>query len=121
MQVRLFGSMVAACVARSNQSDGIHVGGDCTVRGNTCVNNGLAGDGAGIHVNSSDSRIEDNLVTDNDLGIDVDGVGNLIIRNSTSGNTPNYSIVNNNIVGQILNFVGGGTVTSGNPWANFEF
>jgi len=96
------GSTVTGCTARANTRDGIQVGFDCRVTDNTCDSNGDGGDGAGIHAIGSDTRIEGNNVTDNDRGIDVDAAGNLIIRNSASGNTTNYDIVANNVFGPIL-------------------
>ena len=52
--------------------------------------------------------------------------GNIIIGNSASKNpsfgpTTNYLIVAGNATGTIIDVTGGGEITSGNPWANFEF
>ncbi len=58
------------------------------------------------------------------------GTGNLVIRNSASGNTTNYDIVANNKVGVIVvppdsfaisGNTGGAGVGSTDPWANFSF
>ncbi len=76
------------CTASFNKGDGIRISNDTLVRDSTCVANGSSGDGAGIHATSSDNRIEGNNVTDNDRGIDVDQAGNVIIKNSASGNDP---------------------------------
>jgi parallel beta-helix repeat protein len=67
------------------------------------------------------SRIEGNNVVWNDRGIDVDAADNIIIGNTAGGNGANYAIVAGNTVGDILNFAGGGTMLSSNPWANFEY
>lgn len=126
------GSTVKDCTVSINQGDGIRVYGDCTVSGNTCDNNGngVAGDGAGIHVLSTDNRIEGNTISDNDRGIDVDSFGNLIIRNSATGSLNNYEIVANNKVGTIVSApssaaisgsTGGSGVGTTDPWANFSF
>jgi parallel beta-helix repeat protein len=99
---------------------------------NICSSNGFGGDGAGIHATGSDNRIEGNNCTDADRGIDVDGIGSIIIKNTCSGNTFNYSIVANNRYGPIINIsisltaaVSGSsaasTLTSTDPWANFAF
>jgi parallel beta-helix repeat protein len=125
------GCTVTRCTASSNTGDGIQTSGDCRITDNNCDGNGLlTGDAAGIHVISSDCRIEGNNVTDNDRGIDVDFSGNLIIRNSASGNTTNYEIVAGNKVGTIVlapdslaisGDTGGAGVGTTNPWANLSF
>ncbi|MCF7863960.1 MAG: right-handed parallel beta-helix repeat-containing protein [Kiritimatiellales bacterium] len=123
------GSIVKDCTVTANRGDGIRVSGDCLVFGNNCDSNGT-GDGAGIHAISSDCRIENNTVTDQDRGIDVDGIGNLIVRNSASGNTVNYEIASGNSVGTIISTpasgaisgsTGGTGVGTTDPWANFSF
>ena len=72
------------------------------IRGNTCSNNGLGGDGAGIHAISFDNRIEGNNCTTADRGIDVDGGGNIIIRNTCASNTINWVIAAGNAYGPIV-------------------
>jgi len=75
------------------------------IRGNTSSNNGLAGDGAGIHVTGNDNRIEGNTVTLNDDGILLDASvnGNLVVRNHASGNTTNYTNpVSGNFIGTLI-------------------
>ena len=91
---------------------------------NTCDGNGFEeGDGAGIRV-ISDCRVESNNVTNNDRGIDVDLLGNLIIKNTSSANTTNYDILGGNSFGPIVNVAGvgdiSGTANADHPWANFE-
>ena len=115
-------STVSDCTTSSNTGDGIRVGNGSFVVRNVCRQNGLNGDGAGIHVagSTSGSRIEGNNVLLNDRGIDVDFGGNLIIRNSASNNTTNYDIAVGNHYGQIVSLPGAG-FTNSNPWANFEF
>ena len=95
------GSTISNCTARSNTLDGIRVSSDCLILANTCYFNGN-GDGAGIHATGSDNRIEGNNCVDADRGIDVDTAGNIIIRNTCSGNTINWTIAANNVVGPIL-------------------
>ena len=108
------------CTSSLNRGDGIRVSGRNLVEGNTCISNGNSGDGAGIHVIQTDNRIDGNTVTTNDRGIDVDVAGNLIIRNSASGNTTaNYDWAGTQTIGPIITATG--TITSTNPWANFLF
>ncbi len=119
--VGTFGCTINNCTTRINTLDGIRVVSDCRVVDNTSDCNGSgAGDGAAIHATSSDNRIDGNNCTDSDRGIDVDVAGNLIIRNTASGNTTNFDIVAGNSVGQIQD-VSGIDITSTNPWRNFSF
>jgi len=97
------GSMIAGCTTAYNTSNGIRVESGCVVLANTCSFNGNGGVGAGILATGSDNRIEGNNCTGADRGIDVDGAGNIIIKNTCSGNTTaNWDIVANNVVGPIL-------------------
>ncbi len=148
-------STIRRCLATSNSSHGISAGGamqilDCqtqynggdgircsldgnTIRGNSCISDGaLSGDGAGIHVMTTDSVIEGNRVTDADRGIDIDGPGNTITGNKCSGNTMNWSFVAGNYYGPIIDRTGvAATGVSGNaaastlgttdPHANFTY
>jgi parallel beta-helix repeat protein len=126
------GCAIHHCIARNNYGDGIRTSSDSVVEGNAADSNGIGtGGGAGIHVTSSDNRVEGNNVTDNDRGIDVDVSGNLVIRNSASGNTSNYEIVAGNAVGAIVvtaasvaisgNGPFASSLTSTDPWANFSY
>ena len=126
---------ISRCTVRSNVGDGINVFGSCLVLNNACSLNGNgAGDGAGIHatIGGSDNRIEGNNCIGADRGIDVDAAGNIIIRNTASGNTTNYVIVANNVFGAIVDrtapasaAVSGNTAASSagttDPWANFSY
>ena len=110
-------SSIRECTTVQNENDGIEVNARCLVVNN---NSGLHGqgasDGAGIHATTFSNRIEGNTVTNNDRGIDVDFAGNLIIRNSASGNTIDYDIVAGNDIGSIvLTPIGAGA------WDNFRF
>ncbi len=96
-------SLVSECTARANTNDGIRLVSGCIARGNACAVNGNGtADGAGIHVVGSDCLIEGNNCVTADRGIDVDAAGNTIIRNACAGNTTNWTIVANNVVGPIL-------------------
>jgi hypothetical protein len=83
------GSMITNCSAVSNSGDGITVGQACVARGNVCQTNGFgAGIGAGIRATSIDSRIEDNNCTLNDVGVEADSAGNLIIKTRVRATQP---------------------------------
>ena len=113
-----FGATVTGCTCRENKT-GINVGDDSRIVDNTCDQNVL-GTGTGILINGSDNRIDGNHVTDNAIGIDCNGTGNLIIRNTAAGNTAAYSIVAGNNYGAILSGPGVG-VAATNPWNNFSY
>ncbi|MEK6644895.1 MAG: hypothetical protein AABZ08_13410 [Planctomycetota bacterium] len=94
---------VVDCSAQSNTLDGIACISACIIRSNTCsVNGNGAGDGAGINAVSNDNRIEGNNCTGADRGIDIDSSGNIVIKNTCSGNAINWVIVANNVCGPIL-------------------
>ena len=122
----VFGTLIKACSARGNEGTGILVNSDCRVLQNNCDGNLMSG----IHVVSSDNRIDGNNVTDGLIGLEVVGAGNIIIGNSAGGNTSNYEIVAGNKVGIIVEAPdsvaisgssGGAGVGTANSWANFSF
>lgn len=122
--------IVADNAVHGNTLDGIFVLNNCTVRGNSCTTNGNGGDGAGIRTSSGDNRIEGNRCTGADRGIDVDGPRNIIIKNTCSGNTVNWTIVAGNsfLIVQAnvtaSNFsgnAGGGGQGTTDPNANFTY
>ena len=127
------GSTVADCSARNNTLDGIVCAASCVIRGNTCTSNGFgAGDGAGIHATGSHNRIEGNNCTLADRGIGVDFSGNIIIKNTCSGNTIDWVIASNNVFGPIIDrrtpanaavsgAAAGSSLGSAEPNANFTF
>ena len=124
------GCTISNCTARRNTLDGIRVMSDCLVLANACSFNGNGGDGAGIHATGSDNRIEGNNCTSNDRGIDVDVAGNIIIKNTCSGNTSNWEIAIGNVCLVILatpttvaisGDSGGLSPGSTNPNANFTY
>jgi len=123
------GCAVADCTARANAVDGIVCSSACVIRANACSLNGT-GDGAGIHATSTDNRIEGNNCTNADRGIDVDAAGNIIIKNTCSGNTTNWSIAAGNAYGPIVATPAGALVNgnaavaalgSTDPNANFSY
>ena len=124
------GSSVLDCTSRGNLTNGILASSATLIRGNHCAFNGGGGDGAGILVTSGDCRIEGNNCTGADRGIDVDAAGNVILRNTCSGNTTNWDIVAGNALGPIVLTTAGAAVTgntaasslaSTDPNANFTY
>ncbi|MCC6970989.1 MAG: right-handed parallel beta-helix repeat-containing protein [Phycisphaerales bacterium] len=140
-------SSVLDCSAYDNLGSGIRLGDGSTARGNTCGYNGLgsANTGYGIHVVGDECRVENNQCDTNDAGIlvaghrsridgnscmsngtgfDVDGLDNLIIRNTASASDgANYSIAAGNSVAPRVGVVDSdgwsGIGNADHPWANF--
>lgn len=114
-----------ACVVSDNTASGNGVHGisatnDTRIVGNTCDSNGVSSSGgAGIRVTGTGCRVDSNNLTDSDIGLEVTGTRNFIVRNSAQQNTSNYVIGANNADAQILS-VGSQFVTT-DPWANFAF
>lgn len=109
-------SLISGCAASANGGDGIEVSSDSHVFGNTCDSNGSI-DGAGIHTITSDNRIEANNCTDNDRGIDVDAAGNIVIRNTCTGNGTNWDIAVGNAVAPIVSAATNAAAISGSTYA----
>ncbi len=120
---------VSSCVVKDSVLSGIYVElPGCKIIGNTGNGNNKGGTSshAGIFINDSNNRIEDNhFVTSGHAGIKVSGISdnNVIIKNSVSGNTNilanNYIILGNNALGPLISAFG--TITNSNPWANFSY
>jgi parallel beta-helix repeat protein len=131
------GSTVSKCTVRENGHNGINVANACTVESNTAQTNGIgpSGSGSGIFVTGDGNRIDGNHFTfhaDPANGLTVTGVGNLIIRNTSHGNSNDYAILAGNRFGPViditaLSFQGASgksapdTTTSTHPWANFVY
>jgi parallel beta-helix repeat protein len=125
------------CLATRNYCDGIRAYGNCRVEANNCGENGVVasgdsatyGYGSGIALSGTANRIEDNNAADNDYGINVlgSGQGNLIVRNSASGNV--ITDFSTSSSGDYMGYLYDSTDLSGgstgfvadNPWSNFEF
>jgi len=97
----------------------------CTARHNGTKKD----DGAGIYA-ASGNRIEENVVSDNDVGIRVASGPNFIARNRARGNTQNWSVASGNVclvvtatktTGAISGDAGGVAPGSTDPNANFTY
>lgn len=115
------GSSIIGCTAVDNVGDGIVLGTASLALNNVCQGNGAgAGIGAGIRTFSStvDCRIEGNTLTGNDRGLNIEGPGNIIIRNVASGNTTvNWQIAAGNAVAPIVSASTNAAAISGNTYA----
>ncbi len=105
-------STVKDCTVTGNMGDGILLTFDSHAIGNTADSNGSSvGSGAGIHMTSTDNRVEGNHVTDNDRGIEADSGGSAILRNTASGNSVNWEIAAGNVFFAINAAVTGAAVS----------
>ncbi|RMD65839.1 MAG: hypothetical protein D6824_01930 [Planctomycetota bacterium] len=109
------GSSVTQCVSNQNSGDGVSIDANSLVKDNACSLNNAAG----VHVRGSDVHVEGNTATNNNQGFLVDMGGNLIVRNSASGNVSNFAIAPSNTVGAIV--TSGAIATNLNPHANYSF
>jgi parallel beta-helix repeat protein len=117
---------VTGCLVENNRSSGIFINAPGSeVIGNICIgNNTSAGTlDAGIYVNDSNNRVEDNHVYGSGYsGISVSGTynGNVVVKNYVSGNgSNNYLAPGNQAIGPLITTYG--TITNSNPWANFSY
>jgi parallel beta-helix repeat protein len=111
------GSTVRGCAATVNGSDGISCSLSCTIQNNTLSRNGvLLTNGAGIYVTGNDNRIEGNNCSGADIGLDIAASGNIIMKNTCSGNTSNWSIVAGNAVAPIVNAATNAAGINGNSY-----
>lgn len=113
------GNTIDTCTVKENGQDGIQVSRGNVVTNNSSTVNAFTGPGAGIRALSIENRIEANNLIENTWGLRIESPGNLIIRNSASRNTTNYSIVPGNRNAQII--APGEDFVSTDPCANFVF
>ena len=112
---------ISGCTARQNAGDGIEVVSACWLYDNHCVSNGSGGSGSGIRATGNDNRIDSNHVHGSDYaGIEVNGTGSLIIRNSASNNNiSGYLIAIGNTLGPFV--TRDNIAASSNPHSNYDF
>lgn len=106
--------------ASSNDESGIRVSGGCLVTDNACANNGSDSMlHAGIWIEFGDNRIDGNHTSNNILGFRLDGLDNLVVRNSAT-ESPSFSFTTPNIIGP---FIVDDTAVdaSSNPHANYAY
>ncbi|HMN42271.1 MAG TPA: right-handed parallel beta-helix repeat-containing protein [Phycisphaerales bacterium] len=128
-----YGSTVSGCLAQNNRGAGIRVSFGCNVLSNVCAaNGGPTAGGKGVQATGSDNRIEGNNCVSNDKGIVVDVAGNVIVRNTCSGNFPDWVIAANNVYGPIVDrrapasgavsgYSGAGSLGTTDANANFSY
>jgi hypothetical protein len=127
-------SILRSCTARRNDAVGIYLGSECDIRESLCSNNGTTENALadGIYAADGRNRIEGNhLSTNRGAGIKVNGIRNLVVGNTASGNySTNYTIVAGNRFGPVVDLTAAGVdtvagnsaagnTTSSDPTANF--
>lgn len=135
------GSTINACTASSNLGEGVHVTGNgCTVTGTTSRVNRLNGfrlngannlvngcvaefhsfssDAAGVYVQGGGNRVDECVLSNNNIGVRITSTGNLVARCSFSFNPTRVSAAAGNSVAEII-VSPDGAFTTGNAWANF--
>lgn len=113
---------VSGCFVQNSVKSGIYVNlPGCQISSNTCNGNNTSGGvtDAGIYIDDSNNRVEDNHVTGSGhAGIQVDSgyANNVVIRNTVFQNA------GNNYLGTVNNDFGpiGTAATSTSPWANIS-
>jgi len=145
------GNTAADCTVVGSDTHGIVAYGWCLVRNNLCMNNGFGTgvtDGSGIYVAAYGNTIENNTCANNDIGIllgdfsgsnridgnsarsngvsfDINGHDNLVIRNTATGGSPNYSVTAGNSVAPRVSVTGSdgwaGITNANHPFANFGY
>lgn len=108
--------IVKDCVCRLNNGSGINAFINCRVINNNCLNNHVCG----INMSTGGHVVDGNTVVGNGFGIGTtSSTGNLVIRNSASGNATNYFLSVTDTAGPVI---GVSTIaTNTNPHANFGY
>ena len=126
------GGLLAMNNVQFNGAANIVVGTGCRVSGNVSDGAPVGAAGGSILVIGSRNHIVDNSCTGGDLGIVVEGDGNIIERNRSSTSGADYTIASGNRYGPIVDIRSAatpavlgssapGTMTSADPTANFSY
>lgn len=117
---------IAGCSLFRNGLHGIEVNGSCIIEHNIAHENAwrtfVAG-AAGIFVSDQASRVDGNHVVASPIGVRVDGVSSVIVRNTLTYCTTPIVAVAPNTVGELISNQSSGLLeldsTNSSPWANF--
>ncbi|HLP84905.1 MAG TPA: right-handed parallel beta-helix repeat-containing protein [Phycisphaerales bacterium] len=111
------GTTVRNCVASDNRTDGIEAAGRCVIVNNVATGNGVsAPNGAGIYVTNSWCRIEGNVLSGADYGLQIAASSTIVMRNTCSGNSINWSILAGNFVAPIVQATTNSSAITGNTY-----
>ena len=111
------GVSIRECDAAYNGTQGVVVTHHCSVVRTTCRRNGAGY--AGLWLNGSGNRAEDNELTENGVGIWISGAKNIVTRNALISNssTLNSYPANNNVAPVVTNPGANGFATM-TAWSN---
>ncbi len=137
------GGNIQSSTAYDNMSNGFDIASASVVRNNiSSLNNGHGfrtvanawiinnkaheNDMDGIRISATDTLVEGNSITDNDMiGLNVTSAGSFIINNKAAGNVTNYAIDLNSSFGPIVDVTNAGDISTvlnaDHPFANFVF
>jgi len=113
------GTLIRECTVANNTAGGIRVGNYCSIVDNMCTVNSQFGTNAAIRVTGLGNRIEGNHLASNHRALEISSAGNLIIRNSSAGNSVADLITGTQTAGPAVTSANIGT--SSNPHANYDF
>lgn len=113
------GTEIERSAARANTGFGVQVRSRCRVESCDIADTHAAAPaaGAGVLATGSDNQIEANVLALNDVGVRTQGPGNLIVKNSASGNGTAFDLSPGQFAGQIL--ADPIAAPSAGAWANF--
>jgi len=116
------GSVVRGCVVDQNERNGIRVDGYATVMANHVRGNDIVGTNgkAGIWLAGDYNRVEGNTVVGNNIGIDVDGNNNVVVRNVVGDNQIRNFDEDVTATGNYVPVWNVGSAGSPDSWANIE-
>jgi parallel beta-helix repeat protein len=116
--IAMQGSLIVGNIVDGNVRNGIRVDGHATVLDNHIRHNDrTATEGkAGIWVYGEGNRIEGNHIAANNVGIDLDGNDNIIIKNTIVHSVTSAYDIAPATVGNVFEI---GTDPTAGPWANF--
>lgn len=111
------------CCAEGCVRQGARVGSYCRIVGNTFRNNSRYGGGwAGLWIEGSACRVEDNESTLNGYGLYVGGTDNIIVKNSCRGNSSaDFTIPAGNEAAPIITNPGSNNFATMTPWSNIAY
>lgn len=132
---------ISGCVIREGSLTGIEAVTTTTITGNTIssqdghgiivssasivTHNNVGycnanGTWSGIRLTGTSNRVEDNVVTANDVGIEAADTDNFIVRNTARFNATAFSVIAGNEFAPVITSPGA-TFTNATPWSNFSY
>jgi len=116
------GTLISGCAVDFNGRNGIRVLDDAKVHGNQIRANDPSGTTgkAGIWVEGWNNHIEGNTIVENNIGIDLDGNRNTIVRNIVGNSLTSDFAVDPSATYNLIPVFTMGSPGSPGPWDNIE-